>query len=114
MCIATPELKFLDVSNYISAGCSYSAFITAWGTEEGKSFFPYEWLDNYDKLLWREFPPYNAFYSSLKGRNTLEDDGNDSTGLENYNTLRELFEENNWTVSEWLEYYNNAGAVPLL
>ncbi len=33
-----------------------------------KGFFPYEWLDSYDKLYQDHLPIYNEWYSSLKDK----------------------------------------------
>lgn len=42
-------------------------------TQLEKSFFPYEYLDCFERLDERSLPPYNSFVSSLKqGQNTLE------------------------------------------
>ena len=72
MCISTPTLKFLDASNYLAAGTSYDFFLKSYDISSRKSFFPYEWLDDYTKLQYPELPPYDAFYSNLKKVNTLE------------------------------------------
>ena len=50
MCIKTEDLKFLDISNYIAPGFSYDQFLKAYECEQTKGFFPYEWVDNLDKL----------------------------------------------------------------
>ena len=69
-CISTPTLKFLDASNYLAAGTSYDSFLKSYDTNIRKSFFPYEWLDDYAKLQYPNIPPYEAFYSKLKTANT--------------------------------------------
>ena len=38
----------------------------------GKSYFPYEYMDNYNRLTETEIPPYSAFYSQLHQENQLE------------------------------------------
>ena len=40
--IGVPEMKFLDISNYLAAGCSYSKFLKAYGCEIPKGIFLYE------------------------------------------------------------------------
>ena len=72
MTISTPTLKFLDAPNYLAAGTSYDSFLKSYDTEVRKSYFPYEWLDDYSKLQYSQLPSYDAFYSKLKGVNTLE------------------------------------------
>ena len=39
-----------------------------------KSVFPYEWLDDYEKLSYVELVKYEDFYSSLKGRVYLSEE----------------------------------------
>ena len=110
LCISTSNLKFLDVTNYVKAGCTYDEFLAAWDVEDRKSYFPYEWLDSFEKLSYRTFPLYEDFYSSLKGYNTLEGKAGGLTlGHERYYALRRMFEEEGWSIRDWLVYYNNAG-----
>ena len=59
-CIATENLRFLDVLNYLAPGYSLDSFLKAYGASATKSFFPYEFLDDLSKLDVREFPPYQA------------------------------------------------------
>ena len=65
LCISTPLYKFLDAANYLSVGTSYDAFLKSYDTEQNKSFFPYEWLDDIKKLEQSYLPEYSAFYSNL-------------------------------------------------
>ena len=46
--ISTPNIKFIDISNYLAAGCSYSQFSKAYGYDEPKGIFPYEWFDSFE------------------------------------------------------------------
>ena len=48
--IGTPHMKFLDISNYLAAGCSYEKFLKAYGCDIPKGIFPYEWFDSIEKL----------------------------------------------------------------
>ena len=139
-CISTPTLKFLDASNYLAAGTSYDSFLKSYDTDVKKSFFPYEWLDEYCKLQYPDLPPYDAFYSKLKKCNTLEAESNayhsllvkfnndvektlsilklskpPKTGLEHYAELQEIWLANNWTsVRDLLIYYNNCDVSPFV
>ena len=72
MVITTEELKFLDIIHYIAPGFSYDMFLKAYGAEQFKTYFPYEYFDSLEKLDSKVFPSYDHFFSSLKGRNTLE------------------------------------------
>ena len=140
MSISTPTLKFLDASNYLAAGTSYDSFLKSYDTEVRKSYFPYEWLDDYSKLQYSQLPSYDAFYSKLKGVNTLEaeynlfenlllkNDGDSEktlkmmklnsppkTGMENYADLLEIWKMNNWTtVKDFFIMYNNCDVAPFV
>ena len=50
ICIMSSNLKFFDMVNYFAPGFSYQNFIKAFGVEENKFFFSFEWLDSVDKL----------------------------------------------------------------
>ena len=62
--IATPHLRYFDISNYLAAGCSYSKFLKAYGSEIPKGIFPYKWFDNLDKLNYNCLPPASIFFHS--------------------------------------------------
>ena len=72
--IATPLLKFLDVSHYIAPGYSYSQFLKSYKAKEQKSFFCYQYLRDPSVLKETKLPPYEAFFSDLKECNVLEQD----------------------------------------
>lgn len=136
-CITTNSLRFLDMLSYLAVGINYDSFLKAYGATVTKSFFPYEWFDGLEKLTCTEFPLYEDFYSSLKGRNTLEPSKVETltepeagvigrfptkdsplTEVEigliasaRYSELREKFVENEWTFREFLTYYNNRYGV---
>ena len=42
ICIKTEALKFLDITNYMDPGLSYSQYLKAYECTEEKGFFPYE------------------------------------------------------------------------
>lgn len=73
-CIATDAFKFLDISHFLAPGTSYAMFLKAYGVEENKGVFPYEWFDDVEKLQQSHLPPKEAFYSSLKGVHISDDD----------------------------------------
>ena len=71
-----------------------------------KGFFPYEWLDSYDKLDQDHLPPYNEWYSSLKGKNI---------DTEDYEYCKEVWNDNNMTsMHDFLRWYNNCDVVPMV
>ncbi len=57
MLIKTDMLKFLDITNYLAPGYSYSKFLRAYDVHQQKGFFPYEWVDCLDKLDTTSLPP---------------------------------------------------------
>ena len=132
-CIATESFKFLDITSYLAAGTSYDGFLKAYLTEVTKSFFPYEYFDTLEKLSSTDFPPYDSFYSSLRGKNTLEPSKSEKLtpneiavinrqptkqqpitdseileiALSRYNELEHMFYDNDWTFRDFLIFYNN-------
>ena len=69
MSLRTEHLQFLDIRSYLAPNYSYDAFIKAYKCILTKGFFPYEYLDNFNKLNEKQLPPHEAFYSSLKNSN---------------------------------------------
>ena len=113
--IGARRFKFLDISNYLAGGVSYSTFLKAYKIEESKSYFPYEWFDDVDKLDYPSLPPYDAFYSALKGRNVMEEGGDKTLGLARYQALRDIWQKENMTTFEdFLVYYNNLDVGPFV
>ena len=45
-CIASDQLKFLDMSQFLVAGSSYVGFLKPYGVEEAKGFFCYDWFNS--------------------------------------------------------------------
>ena len=58
MFMITPELRFLDVMNYLGPGTSYDKWVKAYGCTLIKSFLPYEWFDSSEKLKYPGLPDY--------------------------------------------------------
>ena len=125
--IGARRFKFLDISNYLAGGVSYSAFLEAYKISEAKSYFPYEWFDHPSKLDFPCLPPYHTFYSELKQRNVLEvrdmknDDGNyeeqndKELGTWRYRELQDIWRDRGMTTCrEFLEYYNNLDVGPFV
>ena len=67
-------LNFLDVSNFLAAGTSLDKWLKAYKCEVQKAIFPYEWLDDYNKLNSVRLPFYQRWFSSLKNKNISIDD----------------------------------------
>ena len=75
------DVQLLDLMNFLGGATSLDSFLKAYKTEETKSFFPYEWFDNPEKLNNKELPPYDSFFSTLRNVNPLEKDYNDFENL---------------------------------
>ena len=73
-CIVNDKLKFLDMVNYLPPGTSYSQFLETFNQKENKAFFPYEYMSDISVLQETSLPPPQAFYSSLKQQNVLENE----------------------------------------
>ena len=105
-CLQTGTLKFLDVLNYLAPGYSYRHFLKAYGAEDAKGFFPYEWLDRLSKLDHTELPPHEAFYSTLKGTNISP---------EEYAYCQAVWSSKKMkTMRDFLRWYNDLDVTPFL
>ena len=71
------DVQLLDIMNFLGGATSLDSFLKAYKIEETKSFFPYEWFDNPEKLNNKELPPSDSFFSKLRNINPLEKDNND-------------------------------------
>ena len=105
MFLTTPKLKFLDVRNYLVPGLSYAGWCKANGCALEKLFFPYEWLDSYEKLNHLGPVPKEAFYSSLKG---------ELSSQEYEEFVREFYARGCATMMDWLREYNLADVIPFI
>ena len=59
--IVTDRLRFLDVTKYLAPGTKYSQYLAAFKVEEKKSYFCYEYLDDFSKLEETTFLPMKLF-----------------------------------------------------
>ena len=106
--------KFLDISNYLTSGVSYSAFLKAYKIEEAKSYFPHEWFDHVSKLDFPKLPLYESFYSELKQKNVLEirdsdydEDPVTEIGKVHYQELQNIWLQQCMSMfKDFLIYYN--------
>ena len=106
MCLYTDELKFVDICNYLAPGVSYAKYLTAYGCELGKGHFPYEYMDDTQKLDERSLPPQSAFYSRLKNEGISDTD---------YAACQAVWRDNGMeTLREYLIWYNNRDVTPFL
>ena len=106
MCLYTDELKFVDICNYLAPGVSYAKYLKAYGCELGKGHFPYEYMDDLQKLEDRVLPPQSAFFSRLKNEGISNDD---------YARCQAVWRDNGMkTLREYLIWYNNRDVTPFL
>ena len=106
--IAIPQLKFLDISNYLAAGSSYSQFLKAYGCDTPKGIFPYEWFDSFEKLDHTSLPDMQDFYSTLSNTNPLKSETE-------YFELKEIWSTQGMqTFKDYLVYYNNLDTGPFV
>ena len=106
MCLSTDQLKFVDICNYLAPGVSYAKYLTAYGCELGKGHFPYEYMDDLQKLEDRVLPPQAAFYSQLR---------NEGISVADYARCQAVWRDNGMeTLREYLIWYNNRDVTPFL
>ena len=106
MCLSTDKLKFLDMVNFLAPGVSYAKYLTAYGCELGKGHFPYEYMDDLQKLEDRVLPPQSAFFSQLKNEGISDAD---------YARFQAVWHDNQMkTMRDFLVWYNNRDVIPFL
>ena len=106
MCLYTDKLKFVDICNYLAPGVSYAKYLTAYGCELGKGHFPYEYMDDLQKLEDRVLPPQWAFFSQLKNEGISDAD---------YARCQAVWHDNQMkTMRDFLVWYNNRDVIPFL
>ena len=106
MCFATKKLKFPDVTQYLAPGVSYAKYLKVYGCELQKGHFPYEYMDDLQKLDERSLPPQSAFYSRLK---------NEGISDEDFARCQTVWRTNEMTtMREYLIWYNTRDVVSFL
>ena len=105
-CISTESLKFLDMTQFLAPGSSYSGFLKAYHVEQQKGYFPYEWFDNISKLEATSLPPHEAFYSQLKSSNISQEAYIDCQQAWNDQQMK--------TFKDFLIWYNNLDVEPFV
>lgn len=74
LALKSGSLKFIDISNFLAAGTSYTAFLKAYQCQGEKGFFPYEYIKSVSQLEECHLPPREAFKSWLKNTELSEED----------------------------------------
>ncbi|GMF35020.1 unnamed protein product [Phytophthora lilii] len=118
MCIATSDMKMLDISNYVPAGTSHDKYLTTYlgGCKcddkikcvcgLGKGLFPYEYITAFNVLNQTTIPPKSAFDSKLRGTSITKDD------YERVKFVWEYYEMK--SIKDLLIWYNNLDVVPFI
>ena len=105
MCFSTNKPPFLDVKNYLAPGVSYEKYLKAYGCSVQKGHFPYEYIDDLQKLEEHSLPPQAAFFSRLKNEGISDTD---------YALRQEAWRSNRMTtMRDFLVLYNR-DVVPFL
>ena len=100
MCIKTTNLKFLDITNYIAPGYSYSDYLKAYEvTDVSKSIWIHSRFDSLEVLKRTDFPAYEEFYNELKQRNVSR---------EEYEACKKVYQKESMvSLRDLLVHYNN-------
>ena len=106
MCFSTNKVRCLDVTNFLAPGVSYEKYLKAYGCSVQKEHFPYEYIDDLNKLEEHFLPPQAAFFSRLKNEGISDPD---------YALCQEAWRNNRMTTMRYfLVFYNNRDVVPFL
>ena len=73
-CIKTEHFKFMDILQFLASGYNVKSFFKAFDVTEQKGFFPYDYFTSAEQLNETTLPPYETFYSTIKGCNVPEED----------------------------------------
>ena len=102
MFLITARFKFLDVRNYLVPIVSYDGWCKANGCEMQKLVFPYEWLDDYERLSHVGPVLHEALYSEPQGNITRDE----------YDKFVQDFSERGCkTMMDWLKVHNEADVI---
>ena len=103
MSLATPKLKFLDITNYLAAGTSLVQFYKSFKVSTPKGCFPYEWFNSLDKFNFAGLPPQSCFRSTLTRK---------SCDMYEYmNCWKTWNVQRMKTFADYIRYYNNADVI---
>ncbi|KAG3117010.1 hypothetical protein PI125_g4145 [Phytophthora idaei] len=118
MCIATSNMKMLDISNYVPAGTSYAKYLSTYLGDckcdnkircicgLGKGISPYEFITSFNVLSQTTIPSKSAFDSDLRGTSISDDD---------YKRVHFVWEHYGMkSIKDLLIWYNNLDVVPFI
>ena len=105
-CIQSRRFKFLDISNFIAPGFSYAKYLKAFKCSQQKGFYPYEYMDDLEKLKQPFLPAKECFYSSLRDEHISDAD---------YEICLNIWKQEKMkTLKDFLVWYNNLDVVPFV
>ena len=100
------QTKICRCKNYLAPGVSYEKYLKAYGCSVQKGHFPYEYIDDLQKLEEHSLPPQAAFFSRLK---------NEGISGTDYALCQEAWRSNRMTtMRDFLVFYNNRDVVEFL
>ena len=111
MVIASPKLKFLDITNYLAAGTSLEKLYSSYNVSSPKGTFHYQWFNSLEKLNATSFPPKEAFFSILTNKSI--------TG-ETYQSCVDVWNSMPTTLNDvkifgdYMRYYNDRDVLGLV
>ena len=103
MSLATPKLKFLDITNYLAAGTNLVQFYKSFEVSTPKGCFPYEWFNSLDKFNYKGLPPQSCFRSTLTQK--------EPDMYEYMNCWKVWKAERMKSFADYICYYNNADVI---
>lgn len=113
--ITCEMVTFKDALNYTSP-VTLATYLKQWGVKETKSIFPYSLFTSVEEIRSTvDFPPYEAFFSSLKNCNIHFDDY--KKGCLEYNRRKNLSvgdSDKVYNMCDWLCIYNCLDVSPLI
>ena len=109
------QIRLKDVLQF-TAPCSLSKYLKQWGAEEIKSVFPYEFYKSIEEIeKAKTFPPYEAFFSTLKNENVSEDQYRNAKQLFDFHCSLPVGHQDRWeSMTDFLKYYNLLDVRPLV
>ena len=86
----------MDILQFLTPGYNLKNFFKAFGVSEQKGFFPNDYFTHADQPDETTLPPYENFYSVIKGCNVLEEEYQSSDILQH--------SQNRPTGDRWLKF----------
>ncbi|XP_064607839.1 uncharacterized protein LOC135472313 [Liolophura sinensis] len=106
MTLTTPQLKFLDIRNYLAPNYSYDKWVKAYDCRITEGKFCYSYIDSLAQLEETVLPPQHAFDNDLTHQPCT---------YAEYKTLQTVWREHGMrAVKDLLRWYNNLDVIPFM